>query len=142
MGGSLLTRGRKNNKRAVMSDINVTPLVDVMLVLLIVFMITSPLLVAGIKIDLPESTTAPMTGQEEPISVTIDRENKIYIQNTQVNLSDLPSKLQAITKQNLEIRIFVRGDKNVNYGKIIEVISIINKVGYGKVALLTEIKNE
>ena len=142
MSFTVNSRNRNRGSRSIISEINVTPLVDVMLVLLVVFMITSPLLVAGVKVDLPQADLAPISGQEEPIAITIDKDNKIYIQNTQIPLSELSVKLKAITKQNTETRIYVRGDKLVDYGKVMAVVSEINKSGFGKIALLTEIKND
>ena len=136
------SKSGRRTRRASVSEINVTPLVDVMLVLLVVFMITSPLLVAGVKVDLPQTTHTPIAGQEEPLSITVDKDNKVYIQNTQIDIKNLNPKLIAITKQNYETRIFVRGDKNVGYGMVMEVISHINKAGFNKIALLTESKNE
>lgn len=128
---------RKNN---LISEINVTPLVDVMLVLLIIFMITSPMLVAGINVDLPETSSSPLPGQDEPITVTIDRKGDVYILETPIEKSALRSKLMAITKEKLDTRIFVRGDKHVPYGDIIDTVSEINAAGFTKVALITEIK--
>ena len=142
MSFTVNSRNRNRGSRSIISEINVTPLVDVMLVVLVVFMITSPLLVAVVKFDLPQADLAPISGQEEPIAITIDKDNKIYIQNTQIPLSELSVKLKAITKQNTETRIYVRGDKLVDYGKVMAVVSEINKSGFGKIALLTEIKND
>ena len=135
-------RSKKRSRRGSVSEINVTPLVDVMLVLLIVFMITSPLLVAGVKIDLPETNLAPISIEDEPLSITIDKDHNLFIQNTKIEPSQLVSKLIAITKQNMETRIFVRGDKDVSYGKIMEIMGLINQAGFNKIALLTESKNE
>jgi biopolymer transport protein TolR len=130
------------NSRQIVSEINVTPLVDVMLVLLVVFMITSPFLVAGIKVDLPTANLAPIGGQEEPVSISIDKDQKIYIQNAEIKINELAPKLKAVTKQNSEISIYVRGDKHVNYGKVMEVVAEINKSGFSKIALLTEIQHD
>jgi len=142
MAFNMTPRNKGRAARSIISEINVTPLVDVMLVLLVVFMITSPLLVAGVNVDLPKADLTPITGQEEPISITIDKDNKIYIQNSLITLGELSAKLKAITKQNTETRIYVRGDKLVDYGKVMAVVSEINKSGFGKIALLTEIKND
>lgn len=142
MAFKMVPRNNSRHQRLIISEINVTPLVDVMLVLLVVFMITSPLLVAGVKVDLPTANLAPISGEEEPISITVDKDNKVYIQNTQISLEQLSGKLRAITKQNTETRIYVRGDKQVDYGKVMAVVSEINKSGFTKIALLTEIKND
>lgn len=131
--------GKRNNHYHPMAEINVTPLVDVMLVLLIIFMITSPLMVAGVNVDLPETSASPVTGQDEPLSVTIDSKGKIYIQDSNVKKSDLVAKLKAITAEKKDTRIFVRGDKAIDYGKVMEVVGAINAAGFNKVALLTDI---
>lgn len=134
--------GRNRNKNTLISEINVTPLVDVMLVLLIIFMITSPMLVAGINVDLPETSSNPIPGQDEPITITVDRNGVVYILETPIDRLQLNDKLRAITQEKLETRIFVRGDKNVTYGDIIDVVSEINGAGFTKVALITEIKHD
>jgi biopolymer transport protein TolR len=120
-----------------MVEINMTPLVDVMLVLLIVFMITAPLLTAGVSVDLPEAESAPLPGQDEPLSVTIDAKGAVFLQDTAVTLEQLAPRLQAITGRNPDTRIFVRGDKVIDYGRVMAVVSAINQAGFGKVALLT-----
>jgi biopolymer transport protein TolR len=121
-----------------MSDINVTPLVDVMLVLLIVFMITAPLLTTGVAVDLPQASSSPLPGQDEPLAVSVSASGKIYVQETEIELDQLGPRLQAITQRNPEARIFVRGDKTVDYGTMMAVVSAINQAGFTKVALLTE----
>lgn len=114
-----------------------TPLVDVMLVLLIVFMIAAPLLTAGVTVDLPEADSAPLPGQDEPLSVSIDASGKVFIQESAVTLEQLGPRLQAITGRNPDARIFVRGDRGIDYGTVMGVVSAINQAGFGKVALLT-----
>lgn len=132
---------RRNNYRAnLISEINVTPLVDVMLVLLIIFMITSPMLVAGINVDLPESDSNPISGNDEPLTVTMDKRGNVYIMNSFVKKQNLINKLMIITKQNMKTRIFVRGDKNISYGDIVDLVSKINSAGFTKVALITTTK--
>ena len=141
MGGFLPTNNKRSARRRphLVSEINVTPLVDVMLVLLVIFMVTSPMLVAGVNIDLPSTSSAPATGQDEPLSVTVDRQGQLYIQESPTTLAELTPKLRAISKENFETRIFVRGDKSVDYGKIIQVMAAINHAGFMRVALVTEI---
>ena len=129
-------RSRRRN-RTTMVAINMTPLVDVMLVLLIVFMITAPLLTAGVTVDLPEADSAPLPGQDEPLSVSIDAAGAVFIQDTAVTLDQLGPRLQAITGRNPDARIFVRGDRGIYYGTVMGVVSAINQAGFGKVALLT-----
>ncbi len=135
------SRGGTRNKRALMSEINVTPLVDVMLVLLIVFMVTAPMMVTGIHVDLPETQASPVTSQEEPLAISINKKGEVYILDTMIPRKNLADKLKAITKAKMDTRIFVRGDKNVSYGEIVDIVSEINAAGFAKVALITQIKH-
>ena len=121
-----------------MSEINVTPFVDVMLVLLIVFMVTAPLLTVGIKVDLPKVEATALTDIKDPIEVTVNLEGDIYIGESKVEVENLIPRLNAITEQNTEARIYVRGDRVVAYGRIMEIMSKINSAGYVKVALITQ----
>ena len=120
-----------------MSEINVTPFVDVMLVLLIVFMVTAPLLTVGIPVDLPKVKASALTDQKDPIEITIKLDGTLYLGETKVEVENLIPRLNAITDQNTEARIYVRGDRVVAYGRIMEIISLINSAGYIKVALVT-----
>ena len=130
---------RNNSSYRPMADINVTPFVDVMLVLLIIFMVTTPMLVAGVHVDLPETQSAPMEGQDEPLAVTVDANGKTYLMDQPVDRDKLVDKLKAVTKEKKDTRIFVRGDKKVDYGQVIEVVGAISAAGFSKVALVTEI---
>ena len=121
-----------------MSEINVTPFVDVMLVLLIVFMVTAPLLTVGIKVDLPKVEATALTDIKDPIEITVNLEGDIYIGESKVEVENLIPRLNAITEQNTEARIYVRGDRVVAYGRIMEIMSKINSAGYVKVALITQ----
>ena len=121
-----------------MSEINVTPFVDVMLVLLIVFMVTAPLLTVGIKVDLPKVKSTALTDIKDPIEVTVKLDGEVYIGESQVEVENLIPRLNAITEQNTEARIYIRGDRVVAYGRIMEIMSIINSAGYIKVALITQ----
>ena len=121
-----------------MSEINVTPFVDVMLVLLIVFMVTAPLLTVGIKVDLPKVEATALTDIKDPIEITVNLEGNIYIGESKVKVENLIPRLNAITEQNTEARIYVRGDRVVAYGRIMEIMAIINSAGYVKVALITQ----
>ena len=120
-----------------MSEINVTPFVDVMLVLLIVFMVTAPLLTVGISVDLPEIKAHALTDQKDPIEITVKLDGSVYLSESVVEVKNLIPRLNAITDQNNEARIYVRGDRAVAYGRVIEIMSIINLAGYSKVALIT-----
>jgi len=132
----------RRNRRRLMNEINVTPMVDVMLVLLIIFMITSPMLVAGIEVDLPETESAPVSGQLKPLVISIDKNKQIYITETKIDPKELITKLKNITKEKKDTRIFVKGDKVVPYGIIIETMSRIHSAGFTKVALISDIKHK
>ena len=121
-----------------MAAINVTPFVDVMLVLLIVFMVTAPLLTAGVQVNLPQSDAEGLPGQDEPLSVTVTADGTIYLQDTEVGLDAMIPRLLAITEENREARIFVRGDRALTYGRVMEVIGRINRAGFARVALVSE----
>ena len=121
-----------------MSEINVTPFVDVMLVLLIVFMVTDPLLTVGIPVDLPKVKASALTDQKDPIEITVNLEGEVYIGESLVEVENLIPRINAITEQNTEARIYIRGDRVVAYGRIMEIMSIINSAGYVKVALITQ----
>jgi len=125
-----------------MSDINVTPMVDVMLVLLVVFMITAPLLTAGVPVDLPKTQAAQLTGQDEPLVISVDKNGKAYIQDTEIADENLGPRLAAITNNKKDSRIFVRGDRALPYGRIMEVMGIVNAAGFTKVALVAEMPAE
>jgi len=126
-------------RRPPMSEINVTPMVDVMLVLLVIFMVTAPLLNVGVPVDLPKTTAAPITGQDEPLVVSVNAEGKVYLQETEIPVDNLAARLQAITQSKPDTRIFVRGDKSINYGRIMEVMGVINQAGFKHVALVAEL---
>ena len=132
-------RGRSSRQsRRPMSEINVTPFVDVMLVLLIIFMVTAPLLTVGVEVNLPETKAGAISGVDEPLAVSITESGEVFLQDTAVPLETLVPRLQAITGANRDLRIFVRGDAGINYGRVMEVMGTINAVGYKKVALITE----
>jgi biopolymer transport protein TolR len=120
------------------AEINVTPMVDVMLVLLIIFMVTAPMLTAGVQVDLPKAQSAPLQGQDEPLVVSVQSNGKIFLQKTPVSADELGAKLKAVAGEKTDTRIFVRGDKAVDYGRIMHVIGEINVAGFSKVALITE----
>jgi biopolymer transport protein TolR len=121
-----------------LAEINVTPLVDVMLVLLIIFMVTAPLMTSGVSVDLPKTNAQPLNSDSEPLTVTIKADGSIFLQDQGVDIGDLVGKLQAIAQNNPERRIFVRGDKDLPYGRIMEVMGTITQGGFTKVALLAE----
>ena len=121
-----------------MSEINVTPFVDVMLVLLIVFMVTAPLLTVGIYVDLPKIKANALTDQKDPIEITVKLDGTVYLGESIVEVDNIIPRLNAITDKNTEARIYVRGDRVVAYGRVMEIMSIINSAGYIKVALVAQ----
>ncbi len=130
------SRRSARRSRGLMHEINVTPFVDVMLVLLVVFMITAPLLTVGVPIDLPESTVPEIRGQDEPLAVSIDADGKIFLQNTEIAIDELAPRLGAITLRKPETRIFVRGDKAIDYGRVMEVMGVLAEAGFANIALI------
>jgi len=130
---------RARRRRPPMSEINVTPLVDVMLVLLIVFMIAAPLLTVGVEVDLPESNVPEIEGSDEPLAVTIDGEGKIFLQDSEIMIEELGPRLVAITQNNPEVRIFVRGDETIDYGSVMTVMGTLNQAGFNNVALIARL---
>jgi biopolymer transport protein TolR len=134
MAGGIVKRAR-GTKRHLNSEINVTPLVDVMLVLLIIFMVTAPMLTVAVPVDLPKTQAKNMSSQKEPLVITVKSDGAVYLQETPVAISDVVPRLTAITGQDPEARIFVRGDQKVDYGRIMEVMGTISSAGFNKVAL-------
>ena len=132
---------KKNyHSRKSISEINVTPFVDVMLVLLIIFMVTAPLLTAGIKINLPESASVLKNEKNEPVTVSMNSKGVKYKKKKKISPDDLIKRLIALKGQNKDLKIYIKGDKNLNYGKIMDLMSFINKSGFKKVALVTKLK--
>jgi biopolymer transport protein TolR len=128
----------RRHRRAPMAAINVTPFVDVMLVLLIVFMVTAPLLTVGVTVDLPTATSSPLPGQDEPLSVSVRADGQVYLQDSPLSVAELGPRLRAITERKPDARVFVRGDKVIDYGRVMEVVGAIHAAGFAKVALVTE----
>ncbi len=137
MAMSLNSKGGRGRYRP-LAEINVTPLVDVMLVLLIIFMVTAPLMSSGVTVDLPKTNAAPLNSDNQPLTVSIDAKGQVYLQDEQVDLANVVEKLRAIAQNNPDRRIFVRGDKDLAYGRIMEVMGTITQGGFTKVALLAE----
>jgi biopolymer transport protein TolR len=138
MAASLLGKAKGRVRYRPLAEINVTPMVDVMLVLLIIFMVTAPLLTSGVPVDLPKVSAKPVNSDSEPLTVSVNAEGKIFLQDQTLELAELVTKLKAIAKDNAERRIFVRGDKSVSYGTILQVMGTITEGGFTKVALLAE----
>ncbi len=129
--------GRTGRYRS-MSEINVTPLVDVMLVLLIVFMVTAPMLTSGVNVDLPKTNAQPLNADATPLTVTISADGQIHLQDEAVLQGDLVDKLRAASQNDMARRIFVRGDRSIPYGQVMQVMASIASGGFTKVALLAE----
>lgn len=127
-----------SKKRRAIAEINVVPYIDVMLVLLIIFMVTAPLLTVGVTVDLPKTKASTIAGDDEPLAVSINGKGQIFIQDTRVELAGLVPRLLAITGNNPDVRIFMRGDKAISYGRVMEVMGTVNAAGFRKVALITE----
>ncbi len=141
MAGPMIASGRRRGgrrSRGMMAEINVTPFVDVMLVLLVIFMITAPLLTSTVEVDLPKTQAAQATGQDEPLVVSINAQNKLYLQDTEIAEDALVPRLRAITESKPDQRIFVRADKTLSYGRVMEVMGTISAGGFNKVALVAE----
>lgn len=122
-----------------MSEINVTPMVDVMLVLLVIFMVTAPLLTVGVQVDLPKTQAAAISGKDEPLVVTVNAQGRLYLQETEVAAESLVPRLRAITRNKPDTRIFVRGDRAIAYGRVMEVMGLVNAAGFTRVALIAEL---
>ena len=120
------------------SEINVTPFVDVMLVLLIIFMVTAPLLTVGVQVDLPETSADTLPEETEPLTLTINAKGEIFIQETKVEFEKIIPKILAVSNNRTDTRIFVRGDKTINYGRVLEIMGLLSGSGFTKVALISE----
>jgi len=142
MGMSLGSQGgggrrRRGGKKAPMSEINITPFVDVMLVLLIIFMVSAPLLTSGVPIDLPDTQAKALNADTQPITVSVNDKGQVYLQETEIDISEVVPKLEAIAKTGYEERVFVRGDKNADYGTVMKVMSRISAAGFKNIGLVT-----
>jgi biopolymer transport protein TolR len=135
-GGGGGRRRRGGRRHRPMSEINMTPFIDVMLVLLIIFMVAAPMLTTGVQIDLPQTGAAALNVEKQPIVISIKSDGKIYLMEGETSLADLMPKLKAVAKTGPEERIFVRGDKTIAYGKVAEVMAALSSAGYKKVALV------
>jgi len=131
---------RKHHRQKVMSEINVTPMVDVMLVLLIIFMVSAPLLTVGVPIDLPQSQAKSLEQDKEPLTLSVNEKGKVFLQNAEISMDDLIPKLQAVAQARggTEARVYVRGDKKVDYGSMMKVMGQLSAAGFHRVALVTE----
>ena len=128
----------RSSKKEPISEINVTPFVDVMLVLLIIFMVTAPLLTVGVQVDLPETSADTLPEDMEPLTLTINAKGEIFIQETKVEYEKIIAKIMAVSNNRTDTRIFVRGDKTINYGRVLEIMGMLSGSGFTKVALISE----
>jgi biopolymer transport protein TolR len=143
--GMSMAAGRKGGRRrrgvpryGAMADINMTPFIDIMLVLLIIFMVAAPLLATGVAVDLPQTKAGPLNIDQKPISIALNDQGQVFLMDAPVSNDDLISKLQAIAKQGFDERIYLRADKGLAYGRVAEVMATLTAAGYKKVALVTE----
>lgn len=141
-GGRRGSRRRVSRRGALNSEINVTPLVDVMLVLLIVFMIAAPLLSVGVPIELPKTDAKALPSQQEPITITVDFEGGVFIQDEEISLNDLATRLIAVSTNGYEERIYLRGDRDTDYGEVMKVMARINTAGFTNIGLVTDPINQ
>jgi len=141
-GGALSSRRARRRSARPMSEINVTPMVDVMLVLLIIFMVTAPLLTVGVPIELPKSEAKQLEGDKEPLTISVDPEGKIFLQDTELQIDEIVPKLTAIAKNGYDERIFVRGDRRVNYGVVMRVMGTISAAGFRRIALISDLEEK
>jgi biopolymer transport protein TolR len=139
--GSSGGRGRHGRRKAVMAEINVTPMVDVMLVLLIIFMVSAPLLTVGVPLDLPQTQAKSLDQQKDPLTLSVNLKGQVFLNDTEIPIDDLVTKLKAITdaRGGMDERIFVRGDKKVDYGTVMKVMGRLSAAGFRRVALVTEV---
>ena len=121
------------------TDINVAPFVDVMLVLVIIFMVAAPLLNVGVPVNLPKATLKPLNESQDPLVITVDSEGKIFVQEAEVAADALAPRLRAVSQANPNLRIFVRGDRAINYGRVMQVMGLVSQAGFSKVALIAEV---
>src|SRR6188474_1992058 len=133
---------RRHRRQPVMAEINVTPMVDVMLVLLIIFMVSAPLLTVGVPIDLPQTKAKSLDQDKEPLTISVNTKGEIYLQNSEIKIEELVAKLQAVTQARggSDERIYVRGDKKVDYGTVMRVMGRLSSAGFRRVALVTEVE--
>src|ERR1700687_2071256 len=141
MAGSSGGSGRRGRRRAVMAEINVTPMVDVMLVLLIIFMVSAPLLTVGVPLDLPQTQAKSLEQDKNPLTLSVNLKGQVFLNETEIGLDDLVPKLKALTgaRGGGGERFFVRGDKKVDYGTVMKVMGRLSQAGFGRVALVTEV---
>ncbi len=140
--GGVTVGKRRHRRKPVMAEINVTPMVDVMLVLLIIFMVAAPLLTVGVPLDLPQTQAKSLEQDKEPLTVSVNTKGEVFLQNSEIKIDELVAKLQAVTQARggNDERIYVRGDKKVDYGAVMRVMGRLSAAGFRRVALVTEVE--
>ncbi|WP_240230423.1 protein TolR [Devosia lacusdianchii] len=136
-GGGGGGRRRRSRKKAIMSEINITPMVDVMLVLLIIFMVAAPMMTSGVPLDLPQASASPMPSQADPITISVERDGAISINEEPVAEADLINTVTAMAVNGTEDRIFLRGDTTANYGAVMKVVGLLQRAGFNKMGFIT-----
>ena len=139
-GGS--GKRRRGKRTAVMADLNMIPFIDVMLVLLVIFMVAAPLLTVGVPVDLPKTGAAQLNIDQKPLAVTIDDKGKLFLQDQETSLEKLAGDISAVAKQGFDERIYVRGAEQVNYGRVSEVMAVLQKAGFTKIGLINAPTNK
>ena len=141
-GAAAVAGKRRHRRRPVMAEINVTPMVDVMLVLLIIFMVSAPLLTVGVPIDLPQTQAKSLDQDKEPLAISVNVKGQVFLQETEIGVDELVPKLRAVTEARggLDERVYVRGDRQVDYGTVMKVMGRLSAAGFRRVALVTEIE--
>jgi biopolymer transport protein TolR len=144
MNGIAQSGHRRRRRHGIMSEINVTPMVDVMLVLLIIFMVSAPLLTVGVPIDLPQSQAKSLEQDKQPITVSVNGQGQVFLQDTEIPVDELVAKLRAVTESRggMDERVFVRGDRKVDYGTVMKVMGRLSAAGFRRVALVTEVEQD
>lgn len=137
--GVNLNEGGGRGGHSTMSDINVTPMVDIMLVLLIIFMVTAPLMTQGVEVDLPKETAQPISTDTEPLVISVRVDGKVFIEEKQVDLATLGDKVRGIREANPKLPVYVRGDKAADYGAVIKVMASLQRSGVDRIGLITEV---
>ena len=135
-----LSIGPKNNhkKRQIMSDINITPFVDVLLVLLIIFMVAAPLMTSSVNLELPQGSATPMKQKTQPITISIKSDGSVFLQDDSIKLSLIAKELTKLTNRDFSTKILVRGDKKLDYGRVMQIVKVVSLAGFSKIVLVTE----
>ncbi len=139
MAADFSSSNKNNKKRRIISEINITPFVDILLVLLIIFMVAAPMMTSSINVDLPKGATTPVNEKVQPVAISIKSDGTIFVQDDSTKLTALPSKLLEVTGHNLNSKIQVRADKKIDYGRVMDIIKTVNVTGFTQVVLVTEL---